>query len=103
MEEFSHEENKARMLRGELYYAFSPLLYAERNRCHHACNRFNTAGDVPRRRLVELWREYVAFMPLFVAHLRPTSYPFNPHRYHFSPVFQLPSQLNSILCTVFEY
>jgi hypothetical protein len=52
-----HEENEARMRRGELYYAFSPPLYAARTRCHHACNRFNLAGEVPRRRLVELWRE----------------------------------------------
>jgi hypothetical protein len=51
--------NKQKMLRGELYHAFTPELVAERNRCSHACHRFNSAGEVPRRRLVELWRESV--------------------------------------------
>ncbi|KAI9762191.1 MAG: pre-mRNA cleavage and polyadenylation factor (CPF) complex subunit [Chaenotheca gracillima] len=48
---------KEKMLRGELYHAFSPALTAERTRCVHACNRFNNSGEVPRRRLVELWRD----------------------------------------------
>lgn len=51
------DRNEARMLRGELYYAFTPRLVAARRRCHHACARFNNAGEVDRRRLVELWRE----------------------------------------------
>lgn len=55
--EMALSDNKAKMLRGELYYAFEPQLSAERKRCHHACNRFNQAGEVNRRRLVELWRE----------------------------------------------
>jgi hypothetical protein len=50
-------ENKRKMRAGELYYAFTPDLVAERRRCELACERFNTAGDVPRRRRVELWRE----------------------------------------------
>jgi hypothetical protein len=58
MEGINEEENEARMHRGELYYAFVPGLTAKRNRCHHACSRFNSAGEVPRRKLVELWREY---------------------------------------------
>jgi hypothetical protein len=45
------------MLRGELYYAFTPELIAERRRCANACRRFNDAGEVSRRRLVEHWRE----------------------------------------------
>jgi hypothetical protein len=52
-------ENKQRMARGELYHAFTPELVAERARCKHACARYNSAGDVPRRTLTELFREYV--------------------------------------------
>lgn len=52
-------ENKARKERGELYYAFAPELVAERARCKHACARYNQAGDVSRRQLTELFREYV--------------------------------------------
>ena len=48
---------KARSLRGELYHSFHPEFLKDRRRCELACNRFNDAGDVPRRRLVELWRE----------------------------------------------
>ncbi|KAI1007761.1 hypothetical protein K3495_g468 [Podosphaera aphanis] len=59
MEETSEEENEARMLNGELYYAFRPLLTAKRNRCHHACNRFNQIGEASRRELVKLWREII--------------------------------------------
>lgn len=50
-------ENKARALRGELYYAFTPELIAERRRCSRACERYNNAGEVSRRARVELWRE----------------------------------------------
>ncbi|RFU29172.1 hypothetical protein B7463_g7170, partial [Scytalidium lignicola] len=52
-------DNEARMLRGELYYAFTPKLTAKRNRCHHACHRFNANAEAPRRRLVELWKDVV--------------------------------------------
>ncbi|RMJ22461.1 hypothetical protein PHISP_06674 [Aspergillus sp. HF37] len=50
---------KDKMLRGELFLAFTPDLIAARTRCKHACNRFNAAGEVPRRRLIELWRDVV--------------------------------------------
>ncbi|KAF2270257.1 maltose O-acetyltransferas-like protein [Lojkania enalia] len=50
-------ENKQKMLRGELYHAFTPELVAARARCKHACARYNTAGEVSRRRLTELWRD----------------------------------------------
>lgn len=50
-------ENKLKALRGELYHAFTPELLAERARCRHACQRFNNAGEVPLRRLLELWQE----------------------------------------------
>jgi hypothetical protein len=52
-------QNKQRMARGELYHAFTPELVAERARCKHACARYNNAGEVPRRKLTELFREYV--------------------------------------------
>ena len=55
-------ENKQKALNGELYFAFTPELMRERTRCSHACHRFNTAGGMSRRRLVELWREYVLKM-----------------------------------------
>ncbi|EUC48001.1 hypothetical protein COCMIDRAFT_88566 [Bipolaris oryzae ATCC 44560] len=52
-------ENKKRMARGELYHAFTPELVAERARCKHAWNRYNNAGDVPRRKLTELFRDVI--------------------------------------------
>jgi hypothetical protein len=52
-------ENKQRMARGELYHAFTPELTAERQRCKYACARYNRAGEVSRRTLTELFREYV--------------------------------------------
>lgn len=57
MEGICHEDNVARMQRGELYYAFTPELTALRKRCHHAVHRFNNAGEAPRRQLVALFRE----------------------------------------------
>lgn len=50
---------KEKSPRGELYYAFTSPLTEERQRCHHACHRFNVAGEVSRRRLVELWKDIV--------------------------------------------
>jgi hypothetical protein len=52
-------ENQQRMARGELYYAFTPELTAARARAKHACARYNNAGEVTRRKLTELFREYV--------------------------------------------
>jgi hypothetical protein len=57
MDKVDEAENEARMSRGELYHAFLPQITAKRNRCHHACHRFNRAGDASRRKLVQLWRE----------------------------------------------
>jgi Maltose acetyltransferase len=48
---------KEKMLRGELYHAFTPDLIAARARCSRAYKRYNKADDVSRRRQVELWRE----------------------------------------------
>ncbi|OJJ50520.1 hypothetical protein ASPZODRAFT_55995 [Penicilliopsis zonata CBS 506.65] len=51
---------KEKMLRGELYRAFTPELTAARRRCQRATHRYNNAGEeVSRRRLVELWRDIV--------------------------------------------
>ena len=50
------EENRRRMRAGELYFAFTPDLIADRKRCRLACKAFNEADDVPRRRLVELFQ-----------------------------------------------
>jgi hypothetical protein len=55
----SDVENQQRMARGELYYAFTPELTAGRRRCGHACARYNNAGEASRRKLIELYREYV--------------------------------------------
>lgn len=52
-------ENRRKMLRGELYHAFTPELVADRARAKHACARYNNAGEVPRRKLTELFREYM--------------------------------------------
>lgn len=46
-----------KMLNGELYNAWDADLQANRQRCKEACDRFNQAGQVSRRRKVELWRE----------------------------------------------
>ncbi|KAL4879059.1 trimeric LpxA-like protein [Aspergillus karnatakaensis] len=51
------DTEKEKMLRGELYHAFTPELVADRIRCRHACSRFNNAGEVSRRRLTELWKD----------------------------------------------
>lgn len=48
---------KEKMLRGELYYAFSPELCAARARTEKACRAYNNAGEISRRKQVELWRK----------------------------------------------
>lgn len=58
-------ENKKRMARGELYYAFTPELSAERARCSQACALYNNAGQVSRRIKTELFREYVRSLVVF--------------------------------------
>ncbi len=50
-------ENRRRMENGELYYCFTPELMADRKRCALASRRYNSAGDVSRRKLIELWKE----------------------------------------------
>ncbi|GJC96257.1 galactoside O-acetyltransferase [Colletotrichum higginsianum] len=56
--ELDLEQNRARMAAGELYYAFTPDLNADRRRCSAACERFNRAGgDVSRRALALLVKD----------------------------------------------
>lgn len=62
-------ENEERMLKGELYHAFLPRLTAKRTKCHHACHRFNQAGEASRRELVKLWQEYGCFNFQFPARI----------------------------------
>ncbi|KAI9807789.1 MAG: hypothetical protein M1825_005094 [Sarcosagium campestre] len=50
---------REKMLRGELYYAFTPELTKSRLRCQHACSRLNKAGEASRRQILELWRDVV--------------------------------------------
>ncbi|KAK3302907.1 acetyltransferase-like protein [Chaetomium strumarium] len=58
MDSLDLAENRRRMLAGELYYAFTADLTADRNRCKVACAAFNTAcaNGASRRQLVELWK-----------------------------------------------
>ncbi len=58
----SKSENARLALAGELFHAFVPELTAARSRCKHACNRYNTVGEVTRRRQIELWRDIVQDM-----------------------------------------
>jgi hypothetical protein len=55
----SYEEEKAKMIRGELYYAFNPGLVRDRQNCHAKVQRYNNAGDISRRKRVEMWKELV--------------------------------------------
>ncbi|KNG81621.1 acetyltransferase, CysE/LacA/LpxA/NodL family [Aspergillus nomiae NRRL 13137] len=48
-----------KMLNGELYWAWDEDLQANRERCKLACQQFNEAGQVSRRRRVELWRDII--------------------------------------------
>ncbi|PTB36416.1 hypothetical protein M441DRAFT_150645 [Trichoderma asperellum CBS 433.97] len=45
------------MLRGDLYYAFTPDLIQDRKECARACRKLNTAVEPTRRELAEIWRE----------------------------------------------
>ncbi|OIW33270.1 galactoside O-acetyltransferase [Coniochaeta ligniaria NRRL 30616] len=54
------KENRRRMEAGELYFAFTPDLLADRKRCTVATQRFNNAGaDISRRCLVEMWKDII--------------------------------------------
>ncbi|GAA5978397.1 hypothetical protein JCM11641_004677 [Rhodosporidiobolus odoratus] len=60
----SFEENRARMVRGELYTAFVPDLTADRRRASQACSVYNrVATEVSRREQVELMRKIIPSLP----------------------------------------
>lgn len=52
-------ENRRRMAAGELYYAFTPDLIKDRQRCTKATRRFNNTEEPTRRELVTMWKEFV--------------------------------------------
>ncbi|KAI9373061.1 trimeric LpxA-like protein [Aspergillus egyptiacus] len=51
------EENRARMERGDLYYAFTPQLVADRKRCSRIVGHLNRAGELSRREIASFWKE----------------------------------------------
>lgn len=51
------EENRRRMKAGELYYAFTPDLVADRKRCKMIQALYNKSDDVSRRQQVELYQK----------------------------------------------
>ncbi|CAM1510931.1 Fc.00g084440.m01.CDS01 [Cosmosporella sp. VM-42] len=52
-------ENRRRMENGELYWAFTPDLVAQRRKAIAACRHFNNAADPSRRQIVELFKDIV--------------------------------------------
>ncbi|KAJ5102572.1 Maltose/galactoside acetyltransferase [Penicillium argentinense] len=65
-----------RMVSGELYWAWDEDLQANRTRCKAACDAFNSAGDVSRRRKTDVDSKYLMF-GLIVVDKRPMP-PVNP-------------------------
>jgi hypothetical protein len=59
-------ENLERMKAGEMYYAFTPDLMADRRRCKHALTRYNKAQDISRREELEMLNEYVSSTYLYL-------------------------------------
>jgi hypothetical protein len=58
MDQIDDAENAARMKRGELNYAFTPALIAQREGCKKAFTQLNQEnGNATRRRRLELWKE----------------------------------------------
>jgi hypothetical protein len=62
--------NRRRMRGGELHYAFTPDLIADRQRCKAAILEYShhaVGGTASRRTLVELWNKWDNFVlhPLF--------------------------------------
>lgn len=55
----SQEENKRRMLNGELYYAAFPDLAADRQRCRKVCHMLNSAVNISRRDFAEIWNDLI--------------------------------------------
>lgn len=58
LSEVDPDENRRLMEAGQLYYAFTPDLIADRRRCGIACGRFNRAGGgLSRRELAVMIKE----------------------------------------------
>lgn len=52
-------ENRRKMQAGDLYYAFTPDLMADRRRCKQALKLYNDSDGLSRRHQIELYKEYV--------------------------------------------
>lgn len=87
------EENRRRMRNGELYYAFTPDLIADRRRCRKAYEKFNNAEELSRRALVEMWKEYVPSLACRQASLRRPL-----DRWAYETDGPLPTHSHSINC-----
>lgn len=51
------EENRRKMAAGELYYAFTPELVGDRQRCKQAMRLYNESDGLSRREQIELYQE----------------------------------------------
>ena len=56
-------EEKAKMLRGEPYWAFADDLVAERSACEHNCRVFNSATNISRLERINLWNSCLPLPP----------------------------------------
>lgn len=67
-------ENLERMKAGEMYYAFTPDLMADRRRCKQALTRYNKAQDISRREELEMLNEYISstYLSLSLSYLTPS-------------------------------
>ncbi|KAJ5895092.1 hypothetical protein N7495_006783 [Penicillium taxi] len=70
------KEEWVKMLHEEPYDPMNEKLVANRARCKKACEDFNIAGQVTRRRKVELWREILGIKTKKDAALFDETYPF---------------------------
>ncbi|KAF8538038.1 maltose O-acetyltransferas-like protein [Trichophaea hybrida] len=57
------DAEKSKMLRGELYHAFTPLLVSERETCSQRCHAFNTASNPSRLDRINLWNTITCTPP----------------------------------------
>ncbi|KAF8243584.1 maltose O-acetyltransferas-like protein [Wilcoxina mikolae CBS 423.85] len=58
------DPEKSKMLRGELYHAFTPFLVSERETCSQRCHAFNTASSPSRLDRINLWNPITCTPPL---------------------------------------
>lgn len=57
--QIDEKENLEKMRRGDLYYAFTPQLAAQRQKCSRVLNQINKGDDLTRRQMAEFWKEFV--------------------------------------------